>query len=308
MTKFCYKGLSRGQLAELGQKGLNSYQGKVRELVKTQDALWIYHTDRLSAFDRYIGMVPFKGQILAKISKFWLQKAAEIMPTHYLTSPHNRIIKAEAMEPVKIEVIVRGYMAGSMARAYAEGHREFCGNTLPEGLKEFHPLPQPIITPTTKAEAYEHDEDTSAERAIQRGIVSAKEWNKIQEMSFKLFKLGQDIYREKGWILVDTKYEFGRTPSGEIKLIDEIHTPDSSRLWVASTYQEHVGSGKAPEMLDKEIVRRFLLSQGFKGEGEVPEVPTEQLSNLARVYLDVAEKLIGEPLLADLDQQPGLPD
>jgi phosphoribosylaminoimidazole-succinocarboxamide synthase len=297
LAKHSYTGLSDEDKAHYKKLGRKVYAGKVRELVGKDDELLIFHSDRLSAFDRYVGMVPYKGVILADLSEFWLKAAKKVVPTHYIDRPHERVLRCKACEPFKVEVIVRGYMAGSMARAYAKGVREFCGAKLGEGLKEFRPLPEAIITPTTKAAAYEHDEDISPEELIKRGTVSAADWKEISTMALKLFAFGQEVYAEKGWILVDTKYEFGRDSSGQICVIDEIHTPDSSRLWVRESYEALVSKGEAPAMLDKETVRRYLLSQNFSGQGDVPKVPVQNIVELAETYLVVAEKLRGEKVL-----------
>lgn len=291
-----FYGLNDLEKADLEKAGLTVYAGKVRELIRSQDDLFILHTDRLTAFDRYIAMVPYKGLILSELSDFWMRACQDIVPTAYRGRVNERCLKAEACQPIKAEVIVRSYLAGSMQRAYERGERRFCGHTLPENLEAFRPLPQPIITPTSKAAAFEHDQDSSSDELIADGIVTADEWTQISEMALSIFALGQRLYREKGWLLVDTKYEFGRRSNGEIVLIDEVHTPDSSRLWIEANYESRLQNGQAPEMLDKENVRRFLLSQGFSGHGEVPTVPAEILVGLARVYLDVAEKMIGRSL------------
>jgi phosphoribosylaminoimidazole-succinocarboxamide synthase len=291
-----YTGLSERERNQRIGEGLKVYAGKVRELVGNADELFIFHTDRLSAFDRFVGMVPYKGVILAELSEYWLKAAKAVVPTHYIDRPHERVLRCKACAPFKVEVIVRGYMAGSMARAYEKGVRSFCGVTLGEGLKNFQALPKAIITPTTKAAAYEHDEDISPKELIERGIVTKDEWQTIEALALKLFAFGQTVYDEKGWILVDTKYEFGRDRSGEICVIDEIHTPDSSRLWIRETYAKRVTAGEAPEMLDKETVRRYLMSQGFSGHGDVPLVPMSHIIELAETYLTVAETLRGEPL------------
>jgi phosphoribosylaminoimidazole-succinocarboxamide synthase len=221
-----------------------------------------------------------------------------VVPTHLIEQIDERALRTEAMEPFKVEVIVRGYMAGSMMRAYEKGTREFCGVTLPEGLKRYDKLQKPIITPTTKAEVYQHDEDVDPETLIKRGVCTEEEWNEICGRALDLFNFGQEIYQAKNWILVDTKYEFGKNARGEIKVIDEIHTPDSSRLWIRDSYAEALESGGEPKMLDKENVRRYLASQGFTGEGPVPSVPVQQLVELSETYLEVAERLIDRPLEA----------
>lgn len=292
-----YEGLTKAQISDLAKKDIETYTGKVRDVVRIGDELLIVHSDRLSAFDKLIANVPYKGTILTAISEYWLNEAKKVVPTHLISRPHERVLKTERAEPFKVEVIVRGYLAGSMARAYAKGERQFCGETLPEGLTNYGVLARNIITPTTKAAAFEHDEDTTPADLIKKGAVTKAEWEEISSMSLKLFAHGQKICREKGWILVDTKYELGRTPDGKIKIIDEIHTPDSSRFWLAETYDQRLAQGAAPDMEDKEIVRRYLLSQGFSGNGPVPKVPAAQLLALAEVYLNVAEKLTGKPVM-----------
>lgn len=296
IAKTAYSGLSDEDKAFYQARNFIIYQGKVRELLRRGQQLFIFHTDRLTAFDKYIGMVPFKGLILSEMSRFWLKHANSIVPTHLIRSINERVLEVQTCEPIKAEVVVRGYMAGSMGRSYARGIRQFCGQSLPEGLAQYRPLPTPLITPTTKAAAFEHDEEVSPEGLIQQGVCTPKEWARIEEMAFQLFAEGQKVYADKGWILVDTKYEFGRRPDGELVVIDEIHTPDSSRLWLKGSYEQRLAQGEAPEMLDKEIVRRYLLDQGFSGEGHVPHVPADILVSLAEVYLQVAETLLGEPL------------
>ena len=298
MEKYAYGGLSPAQIHRCQSSGYQVYKGKVRELLAGEQSLYILHSDRLSAFDRYIGLVPFKGAILSKISEFWLRQTARIMPVHFISAPQERILQVERLTPFKIEVIVRGYMTGSMERAYLKGERLFCGQQLPEGLTPSCRLSSPLLTPTTKAAVFEHDENISADELIARGVCSQAQWDEISGRSLELFALGQKIYREKGWILVDTKYEFGYTASGEIKVIDEVHTPDSSRLWVAASYEERVARGVPPEMLDKEIIRRTLMAKGFSGEGQVPYVPHGDFVALALVYLQVAETLTGERMVA----------
>lgn len=289
----CYSGLPPQQKDTLATHDVQIYTGKVRDMVYQGDEVQVVHSDRLSAFDRLIGLVPYKGTMLAAISEYWFTEAAKILPTHYKSRPGERVLTVQKHEPIKAEVIVRGYLAGSMMRAYEAGERMFCGVTLPNGLKPYAKLPEPIITPTTKAAAFDHDEDTTADELMARGIASTKEWIAITNMALKLFQHGSDVLSQHGWILVDTKYEFGRSPSGQIAVIDEIHTPDSSRFWLQDSYAAKTKLGDPPDMLDKEIVRRWLLDRGFKGHGDVPKTPAEVLVNLGLVYLDVAEKLIG---------------
>ena len=292
-----YKGLENNDIESFTKKGFKFYRGKVRDLLIKNDEIRIIHSDRLTAFDKFIGYVPYKGAILTAISKYWLEKAEEIIPTHLITQTTSRELLVEAAQPFKIEVIVRGYLAGSMARAYENGERIFCGQRLSEGLKTNQKLPEVIITPTTKAEVFEHDENSTPEELIKNKICSEVEWETIQSMALKLFELGREISESHGWILVDTKYEFGKKSNGDIILIDEAHTPDSSRFWIKSSYKNRVEQNKSPEMLDKELVRRWLMENGYKGEGVVPVVPKSKLLELGEVYLSVAETLINEPLI-----------
>jgi phosphoribosylaminoimidazole-succinocarboxamide synthase len=299
LERHAYAGLTKSQIDALAKADMPTYTGKVRDVVTRGDELLIVHSDRLTAFDKLIGNVPYKGTILTAISEYWLGEAKNVVPTHLIGRPHERVLRTERAQPFKIEVIVRGYLAGSMQRAYEKGEREFCGERLPEGLKGYGKLPQNIITPTTKAAAFEHDENTTPAELVKAGACTRDEWSQISKMALDLFAHGQKVFRQVGWILVDTKYEFGRTKDGKIKVIDEIHTPDSSRLWVAATYDQRVSSGAAPEMLDKENVRRWLAGRGFTGEGAVPKVPVDVLVELAHVYLKVAETLVGQQLMSE---------
>lgn len=294
-----FPGLSKEEVSKLKTDNFEVYEGKVRQCLFKGNELSIIHTDRLTAFDRLIASVPYKGSILASISSFWFEEVNKILPSHYISQTHERVLKVKTLTPVKAEVIVRGYMAGSMMRAYNKGERTFCGVTLPDGLKDYGPLSSPIITPTSKAAAFEHDEDTTPEELVKDGVCTQAEWNQIADMAFKTFALGQKIYAEKGWILVDTKYEFGKDESGKIYIMDEVHTPDSSRLWVKESYESLVNGGESPVMLDKEIVRRDLLAKGFSGQGDVPHVEVSKLIEMARVYLDVAEKLKGSEIMVE---------
>lgn len=296
-ARHAYHGLTPDQCANLHAKDVRTYTGKVRDVVFRGDELFIVHSDRLTAFDKLISMVPYKGTILTAISEYWLAEAAKVVPTHFLGRPDERVLKTRKTTPFKVEVVVRGYMAGSMMRAYDKGERTYCGARLPEGLTPFGRLPEAIITPTTKAAAFEHDENTTPDELVQRGTVTKDEWAEISRLALTLFAHGQHKFAEKGWILVDTKYEFGRAKTGEIVVIDEVHTPDCTRFWTASTYEQRLKAREAPEMLDKETVRRWLISQGYTGEGKVPVVPVDRLLSIATLYADVAETFLGKPLL-----------
>ncbi len=275
------------------------YRGKVRDLIIDDHCIYMIHSDRLSAFDRSIGLVPYKGLILAAISAFWFKMLDGIVPHHFLAAPHPRIIQAKKLRPLKVEVVVRGYLAGSMQRAYQSGVRDFCGNLLPEGLEAFAKLPNPIITPTTKADVYEHDAEISAAQLLANAIVTEKQWDKIKEYALKVFAIGQKEFATRGWTLVDTKYEFGVDDADCVHLIDEVHTPDSSRLWRNIQRESADGTAKTPEMFDKEIVRRYLQDQGFTGYGPVPNVPAALFIEMAQRYLTVADHLLAKPLRID---------
>ena len=293
-----WQGPTLSDIASWQSQGYGVYQGKVRTVLSREGRLQLLHSDRLTAFDRLIDYVPLKGIILSAITDFWFQSLSDTVPTHYIRQLGPRALLVEAMRPIKLEVVVRAYLAGSMARAYLSGHRTFCGVKLPDGLKPFDRLPEPIITPTTKAAAFEHDENIAIDEIFKQDICTQSEWEQMTIMALKVFSLGSKIFADHGYILVDSKYEFGRGSDGSIKLIDEIHTPDSSRLWDLTTYSAKTSAHLEPDMLDKENIRRFLLGQDFSGFGEVPAVPRALLLELATTYLLVAEKLVGRPLLA----------
>jgi phosphoribosylaminoimidazole-succinocarboxamide synthase len=293
---YTWRGPTQSDVASWQAQGFGVYQGKVRTVLSRDGRLQLLHSDRLTAFDCLIDYVPLKGVILSAITDFWFKSLSGIVPTHFVKQQGPRALLVEALRPIKVEVVVRAYLAGAVARAYATGQRSFCGVTLPEGLKPFERLPEPIITPTTKAAVFEHDENISADDIVKQGLCSNSEWDQICVMALKIFSVGTNIFNSRGWILVDSKYEFGRSSDSVIKLIDEVHTPDSSRLWEHATYSDRIAAGLDPIMLDKENVRRYLMQQGFSGFGEVPAVPRALLIELAQTYLSVAEKLAGTPL------------
>jgi len=262
------------------------------------------HSDRLSAFDRHVALVPYKGVFLASINNYWLNKISSDFPVAKFSYQEPRVINMEKLKVFPVEMIVRGYLAGSMLRSYEKGQRDFCHHKLPEGLKAWGALDQPIITPTSKAEVGAHDENMTPQEILDAGFCTKAQWDKISKIAMDLFGFGRAVYEKHGWILVDTKYEFGFDENGEPHLIDEVHTPDSSRLWEQDSYAERVGKGQSPVMLDKEIIRDYLKDQGFTGDGKVPPVPREKILELAKVYLSVADKLYGRSLTFDknLDQ------
>jgi phosphoribosylaminoimidazole-succinocarboxamide synthase len=298
--RYLWEGPTESDIASWQSQGYGVYQGKIRTVLNRDGQMQMLHSDRLTAFDRHIGYVPLKGAILAAISQFWLEESAKVVPTHFIKSLGPRALLTQSLRPIKAEIVIRGYLAGSLLRAYQKGERVYCGVTIPDGLKPYERLPEPLITPTTKALAFEHDQNISAQELITAGVCTKSEWDQMAAMAHKVFSHGTRVFAEKGYLLADTKYEFGRAMNGSeplnIKLIDEVHTPDSARIWVKSSYESRVNAGQPPEMLDKETVRGWLLAQGFSGHGQVPDVPRTLLLGLGLIYLDVAEGLLGRPL------------
>ncbi len=254
-------------------------------------------TDRLSAFDRVIASVPYKGQVLNQLSAWWFERTSDIVANHVVSVPDPNVLIARSAVPLSVEVVVRGYITGVTDTAlwtqYAAGARVVYGHELPDGLTKNSRLDTPIVTPTTKAEHGGHDVPLSCADVAERGLVDRDLWDRVQAVALALFERGRAAGERSGLILADTKYEFGLTNDGELLLIDEVHTPDSSRWWVASTYDERVASGAEPESLDKEVVRRALADTGYTGEGPVPELsPTVWSATTAR-YIDAYERLTG---------------
>jgi phosphoribosylaminoimidazole-succinocarboxamide synthase len=289
-------------LGFLGEK----YEGKVRDNYTTKDGRrFIVVTDRISAFDRVLGTLPFKGQVLNSLAAYWFEHTRHIIDNHMISSPDPNAMECVQCTPLKVEMVVRAYLTGvsstSILTAYNKGEREFCGHTLPEGLTPHGPLPKPILTPTTKAEHGSHDENVSREQIIESGEVTAKDFDEAAEKVMALFAFGQKLCAERGLILVDTKYELGRTPSGKLVLIDEIHTPDSSRFWFKNTYDARMQAGQAPESFDKEYVRRWLASQGFKGDGPIPTIPDDVKIEAARRYIEACDTVRGVPFVPNLE-------
>jgi phosphoribosylaminoimidazole-succinocarboxamide synthase len=294
--------LDRTDLGFLGAK----YQGKVRDNYTTQDGRrFIVVTDRISAFDRVIGTLPFKGQVLNSLAAFWFEETKHVAPNHLLGIPDPSAMECVECQPLQVEMIVRAYLTGvsstSILTAYRAGQRTFCGHALPDGLEEHGPLPEPIVTPTTKAPQGAHDENVSREEIIASGMITAKHFDAAAEYAMALFAHGQKVCAARGLILVDTKYEFGIDPSGRIVLIDEIHTPDSSRYWFAKSYAERRQKGQAPDSFDKEYVRRWLAEQGYKGEGPIPTLPDDVRLEAARRYIEACETVRGSAFSPDLE-------
>ena len=297
------KTITRTQFNFPGQT--NFYKGKVREVYSLEnDLLIMVATDRLSAFDVVMPKgIPYKGQILNQIATKMMRDTEDLVPNWLLATPDPNVAVGKKCEPFKVEMVIRGYMSGHAAREYKAGKRMLCGVSLPEGLQENDKFQQPIITPATKAEMGDHDEDISKEDIIKRGIVSAEDYAVLEDYTHKLFNRGTEIAAERGLILVDTKYEFGKTAEGEIVLIDEIHTPDSSRYFYADGYQERQERGEPQKQLSKEFVRQWLISNGFQGlEGQkLPEMSDEYIDTVSERYIELYENITGEKFVkADL--------
>lgn len=274
------------------------YHGKVREVYTlANDTLVMIATDRLSAFDVVMPKgIPYKGQILNQIATKMMRDTEDIVPNWLTATPDPNVAIGAACEPYKIEMVIRGYLSGHAAREYKAGKRMLCGVSMPEGMKENDKFPQPIITPATKAEAGDHDEDISREEILQRNIVSEEEYKQLEDYTRKLFKRGTEIAAKRGLILVDTKYEFGKTKDGKIVLIDEIHTPDSSRYFYADGYQERQDANQPQKQLSKEFVRQWLIENGFQGlEGQqVPEMTDDYITSVSERYIELYENITGE--------------
>ena len=281
-------------------KGLNNkYTGKVRDVYKLNDNLLIIIvTDRISAFDVVLPKgIPFKGQILNQIANNMLSLTEDIVPNWLLSSPDPNVSVGKICEPFKVEMVIRGYLTGHAARLYKTGHRKICGVNLPDGMKENDKFEKPIITPSTKADRGTHDEDISKEEIIARGIVSMSDYETLEAYTKKLFERGTAIAKKQGLILVDTKYEFGKTKEGNIVLIDEIHTPDSSRYFYENDYSERQHKGESQRQLSKEFVREWLIDNNFQGlPGQnLPEMTSHFVSSVTNRYIELYEKIMGEP-------------
>lgn len=280
------------------------YHGKVRDVYSiNQDHLVIIASDRISAFDYILPKaIPYKGQVLNQLAAKFLKATADIVPNWLLATPDPSVAAGIKCEPFKIEMVIRGYLAGHAAREYKAGKRELCGVSLPDGLIENDKLPQPIITPATKAEEG-HDEDISREAIIAQGIVSQKDYEALEKYTYALFERGTEIAAKRGLILVDTKYEFGKK-NGKIYLIDEIHTPDSSRYFYAEGYESRQKNNEKQKQLSKEFVREWLIENNFQGlEGQViPEMPDDFVELVSTRYIELYEKITGENFIkSDVD-------
>lgn len=269
-------------------------RGKVRDIYEQEDRLTMIASDRISVFDRVLNeSIPEKGKILTQLSCFWFDQTRDIIPNHLISHPDPNVLIVKKCQPILAEIIVRGYLVGSLWRDYNAGKRNKCGIALPDGLKQFDPLPEPILTPTTKSE-HGHDEDITREELIAQGILTAKEWEFIKKAALNLYQRGQELSNKKGLVLVDTKYEFGRDAEGNVLLIDEIHTPDSSRFWFQKDQER-----KEVKFPDKEFLREWMRGKGFIGEGTAPLIPNEVCQKVQEGYRHIYELIAGQDLMQD---------
>lgn len=274
------------------------YKGKVRDVYTLKNnKLIIVATDRLSAFDVVLPKgIPYKGQILNQIATKMMEATRDLVPNWLEATPDPNVAAGQACEPFKVEMVIRGYLAGHAAREYKAGKRLLCGVEMPNAVKENDKFPEPIITPATKAEQGDHDEDISKEEILKQAIVSKEDYEILEKYTRDLFKRGSEIAAERGLILVDTKYEFGKTADGKIVLIDEIHTPDSSRYFYADGYQKRQDNGAPQKQLSKEFVRQWLIENNFQGkEGQIlPKMSDEYITSVSERYIELYEKITGE--------------
>lgn len=298
--------ISKDQLRELLPSALdetnltlpNKQAGKVRDWYNLPDGKrLIVTTDRLSAFDRILARVPYKGQVLNQLSAWWFEQTCDIIPNHLIAVPDQNASVVTKVEPLAIEVIVRGYITGVTTTAlwyrYSIGERNIYGYSFPAGMRKNQALPEPIITPTTKGGSTGHDERLTCAEVTEKGLLDKPIWDQVQSAALAVFRRGQNVAHKAGLILVDTKYEFGIAPDGSVMLIDEVHTPDSSRYWKADTYEEQFNLGNEPENFDKEFVRMAYAEKGYRGDGEIPAVPEELWAAASERYITIYEMLTG---------------
>ena len=274
------------------------YKGKVREVYNINDDLLVMvASDRLSAFDVIMpNQIPFKGQILNQIAEYMLKETSDLVPNWLLSCPDPNVSVGDLANPFKVEMVIRGYLSGHAWREYRDGKREICGVEMPDGMKENDMFPEPIITPSTKADGGDHDEDISREEIILQGIVVEEDYLILEDYTKKLFQRGTEIAAKRGLLLVDTKYEFGKTKEGKIILIDEIHTPDSSRYFYTDGYQDRQDRSEAQKQLSKEFVRQWLIENGFQGlKGQIiPEMNDQKTEEISNRYIELYEQITGK--------------
>ncbi|MEY2931025.1 MAG: hypothetical protein RL033_1774 [Pseudomonadota bacterium] len=282
------------------------YRGKVRDNYSGADGVrTIVVTDRISAFDHNVGVLPLKGQMLNHIAGWWFERTRHLVPNHVISMPDPNVMRVHECTPLPVEMVVRGYLTGTTSTSiwvhYERGARTFCGHRLADGMQRHQRLPEPLLTPSTKAAHGDHDVSASRDEILKLTGMPASDFDTAAQMAMSLFAFGQRVCAERGLILVDTKYEFGKTSDGRIVIIDEIHTPDSSRYWIAETYAERLRQGGTPDSLDKDNLRRFLGDQGFTGDGPVPHIPDDVRIMSSQKYLNAIETITGEPFQANLE-------
>lgn len=287
----------------------NPYYGKVRDNYDLPDGRRIIiASDRISAFDRVLAAIPFKGEVLTQTARFWFEKTADICPNHVLAYPDPNVVVGRRLEILPVEIVVRDYLAGttgtSILTLYKKGEREMYGHRLPDGLADNQKLPHPIITPTSKAFDGGHDEPLTPAQIVDQGLLTAGQWETLSSYALALFARGQQIAAERGLILVDTKYEFGTDAAGQIVLADEIHTPDSSRYWFAESYPESFASGRRPESFDKDFVRAWVAERCDPYNDPIPEIPEHMLVDTAAVYIQAFETITGRTFEIEENDEP----
>ena len=301
LSELCSKTLERTSFTGLGRR----IEGKVRDSYVQGDRRTIVVTDRISAFDVVLGTIPLKGQVLNQTAAFWFDKVTGIAPHHLIDVPDPCASVVKECEILPVEFVYRAYLTGSSSTsiwtAYERGERVYCGHRLPEGLRRHERLPEPLLTPTTKAEQGEHDELASREELIASGAISEERYDEAARIGHALFAMGQEFAATRGLILVDTKYEMGLDEQGRIVVIDEIHTPDSSRYWYRDGYERAMSRGESPPSLDKEYLRLWLGEQGYKGNGPPPTIPDEIRCEAARRYIETFEQVTGRAFEPDLE-------
>lgn len=284
----------------------NQYQkGKVRDIYLLEDKRILITTDRQSAFDHVLGAIPLKGQVLNKTAKYWFDQTADIVPNQVLDVPDPNVTVARELDMLLVEIVVRRYLTGSTDTSvwtnYNNGVRKFCGVDLPDGMIKNQKFDEAIITPTTKAE--DHDESISPQEIVERGLVDADRWAEVEKVALELFARGTELAAQRGLILVDTKYEMGLDPDGNLTVADEIHTPDSSRYWILDSYEDLHARGEEPESLDKEFLRLWLVDKGISDDN-IPELDDEIRTQVSARYIDLFERVTGEPFETEVDDTP----
>ena len=289
--------LRQADLPALGQL----YRGKVRDNYSRGDQIVMITTDRISAFDHVLGTIPFKGEVLSRLTLFWFDQVKDLAPTHLIDAPDPSVMVVKRAQALPVEIIIRGYITGSLWRDYQSGKAAAYGIDWPQGLRRDQAFDAPVITPSTKAEYGMHDEPISEREIVARGLVAPAVWEEAVAIARRLFARGQEQAAKRGLILVDTKYEMGLDAAGKLMVIDEIHTPDSSRYWVADSYPERFARGESPDMLDKENIRQWLIQEhGFSGHGAPPPLTDDVRVMLASKYIEVFERLTGEKFVSDV--------